>query len=254
MDIERILSQTFVARAEHHETIDSTNNLLRRYAEGGSDSSLPLLIVADRQTAGRGRGAKRWWSATGGLTFSLLFAADLFAAAQDRPPLAGLASAVAVAETVAPLLPRQNVAIHWPNDVYAGGRKICGILVEVLADRRHIIGIGLNVNNSTSNAPAEIGQRVATLCELAGRKFDVDEILIDILQRLERHLLTMAESPEKVARATDCLCGQKGSELVLKLGTKTVAGRCLGIADDGGLKLQTQKGLQVFHSGSTSRD
>ncbi len=251
MDIQRILEETFVARAEHHETVDSTNNLLRRYAEENGDIRLPLLIVADRQTAGRGRGGKRWWSGGGGLTFSLLLPADLFPHAHVQPPLAGLASAVAVAETVAPLLPDQkNVTVHWPNDVYAAGRKISGILVEVLADRRHIIGIGLNANNSTADAPAEISQRVATLRDLAGRTFDANDILIEVLRRLERQLRTMAASPQKVARAADRLCGQTGGELSLKLGTQTIAGRCLGIADDGGLKLQTPQGPQTFHSGT----
>ena len=84
---------------------------------------LPLLVVADRQTAGRGRGANRWWTGPGALAFSLLVDGRTVGADRSRSPLVALAAAVAVVDTVAPLLPAHQVGIHWPNDVLVAERK-----------------------------------------------------------------------------------------------------------------------------------
>ena len=246
MDIERIIRETFVARAEHHAVLGSTNDLARQH----NDSRLPLLIIADRQTAGRGRGANRWWTGEGSLAFSLLLPADMFPSGQTRPPLAGLAAAVAIVEVVEPLIPGQSVSIHWPNDVYVGDRKLAGILVEVLSDRRHVLGIGLNTNNATSEAPVELRKKVVTLRDLIGRPLDRADVLIGLLGRLEKQLDRLAERPVEVAREAGRLCGQVGQSLLIKMGTKTERGRCLGIADDGGLMLAAADGPRTFHSGT----
>ena len=257
MDIERIISETFVARAEHHAVLDSTNDLARQYAEEaaavGSEnpgSRLPLLIIADRQTAGRGRGTNRWWTGEGSLAFSLLLPADMFPGDLAHPPLVGLAAAVAIVEAVEPLIPVQSVSIHWPNDVYVGDRKLAGILVEVLSDRRHVIGIGLNTNNSTSAAPVELRQKVVTLRDLIGRPLDRSAVLIGLLGCLEKQFDRLAARPAEIAQAAGRLCGLVGRSLTIKVGTKTERGRCLGIADDGGLMLATPDGPRTFHSGT----
>ena len=246
MDIERIISETFVARAEHHAVLGSTNDLARQY----NGSRLPLLIIADRQTAGRGRGTNRWWTGEGSLAFSLLLPVDMFPADQTHPPLAGLAAAVAIVEAVEPLIHDQGASIHWPNDVYVGDRKLAGILIEVLSDRRHVLGIGLNANNSSREAPVELRQKAVALRDLIGRPLDRTDVLIALLSRLEKQLDRLAESPAKVAQEAGRLCGQVGQSLVIKMGTKTERGRCLGIADDGGLMLATPDGQRTFHSGT----
>jgi BirA family transcriptional regulator, biotin operon repressor / biotin---[acetyl-CoA-carboxylase] ligase len=184
LDIDRILCKTFVARVEYLPSVGSTND---RAAECAThdEGKLPLLVVADRQTAGRGRGANRWWTGPGALAFSLAVDARTVNAEHGPAPLVARASAVAVAETVAPLLPDHPVRIHWPNDIMAADRKLAGILIEALPDRRHIIGIGLNTNNTLADAPAELQATAATLRDLAGHEFDQTTILIDLLNHLE---------------------------------------------------------------------
>ena len=71
MDINRILRETFVVEVEHHDELGSTNDRAMQRAKQGA-SRLPLLVIADRQTAGRGRGGNRWWTGPGSLAFSLL--------------------------------------------------------------------------------------------------------------------------------------------------------------------------------------
>ncbi len=245
-----IVRDTFVAQAEHHEVLGSTNDLARQYAQDGTERRLPLLILADRQTAGRGRGSNRWWTGRGSLAFSLLLPAESIAHNQTQPSLAGLAAAVAIVEAVQPLLSEQNVGVHWPNDVYVGERKLAGILIEVLADRRHVLGMGLNTNNSSVEAPPELRQKVVALCDLIGQSVNRIEVLTAILQRLEKQLETMAHSPQEVARQANRLCAQTGKTLSLQTGTATTTGRCLGIGDDGGLLLETDTGQKTFYTGT----
>ena len=82
-----------------------------------------------------------------------------------------------------PLLPGHPVGIHWPNDVYAAGRKLAGVLVEVLPGRYFVVGIGLNVNNSVLNAPDDLRDSAAALMDLSGAAHDRMALLVGILRR-----------------------------------------------------------------------
>jgi BirA family biotin operon repressor/biotin-[acetyl-CoA-carboxylase] ligase len=165
-----------------------------------------------------------------------------------QSPLISIASAVAVAETVAPLLAGHEVGIHWPNDVVADGRKIAGILVEVLGKRRQVLGIGLNTNNRLHEAPPEIIKRATTLWELTHTVHDQTAILVRLLQRLEIGIGQLA-APAELLRQANALCLQHGQTLHLRCGNQTITGRCVGIAADGCLLLDTPNGRQTFASG-----
>ena len=184
INLAAVLCQTFVARAEHHESITSTNDRAAAWALDGA-AELPLLVVADRQTAGRGRGGNRWWTGPGALAFSLVVDAKAVAAEEARSPLVAFSVGLAVVETVARRLPHQPVGIHWPNDVLVGSRKLSGILVEVLPNRRHVIGVGLNTNNTLADAPPELRAVACTLRDLSGKEHDQTALLIELLQRME---------------------------------------------------------------------
>jgi BirA family transcriptional regulator, biotin operon repressor / biotin---[acetyl-CoA-carboxylase] ligase len=249
LNIEAVLQRTFVARAERHAVLASTNDRAAECAKEGVQE-LPLLIVADEQTAGRGRGANRWWTGLGGLAFTLLLAPEhLGATARSRSPLAALATAVAVVETVTPLVPDVTVGIHWPNDVMAAGRKLAGILVEVLPDGRHIVGIGVNTNCSAADAPEQLRPRVVTLRDLAGHAFEQTEILVSLLQRLESSFGRLAGNSEEIAARADGFCLQRGQSLTVEQGGQQITGRYLGIGRDGALRLETPEGVRTFYSG-----
>ena len=248
LEIDRIVGETFIVQAEHHPTLGSTNDRARERAARGI-TGLPLLVVADRQTAGRGRGDKRWWTGAGGLALSLLVEADAVAAGRSRSPLVALATAVAVVETVAPLLPAREVGIRWPNDVLAAGRKLAGILVEVLPDRKHVIGVGLNTNNTLADAPAELQATIGHAPRSIRREHDQTAILIDLLQRLDREFQHLRTSVSDVAARANALCLQRGRTVTLEQGNRTITGRCQGIAPDGALLLETAKGVETVYSG-----
>ncbi len=243
-----LVEQTFVARVEHHARLGSTNDRAKQCAAEGA-GPLPLLIVADEQTAGRGRGANRWWTGQGSLACSLLLDAADLPVDRSRSPLVALAAAVAAVETVAPLLSSHSVGLHWPNDVHVGDRKLAGILVEVLPDQKLVVGIGMNLNNSLREAPQDLRRTATTLLELTGTRHDRTEILLGLLGHLAGLFGSLASAPEEIAARANAFCLQRGRALTIQLGRQSTGGRCAGIAPDGALLLDTAQGRRAFHTG-----
>jgi BirA family transcriptional regulator, biotin operon repressor / biotin---[acetyl-CoA-carboxylase] ligase len=249
LDLNRILRETFVVEVERHPELGSTNDRAMERAKQGV-KRLPLLVIADRQTAGRGRGGNRWWTGADSLAFSLLLESTTIESKAAATPLISLAAGVAVVEAIKPLLQNKEIGIHWPNDVIAAGRKLAGILVEVLSDGRTIIGIGINTNDSMREAPADLLATATTLLELTGTRHDHTDMLVTLLNSLERRLVTLKQAPAELTAQADSLCLQRDKSLTLRLGRQTITGLCRGIAPDGALLLETSGGLRSFYSGT----
>lgn len=253
LDIPRLLAETPVARVEHHVTITSTNDRARELAsELGREEA--ALIVADEQTAGRGRGANRWWTAPGSLACSLVFDPATLAIERASFPLISLATALAIVDATRPLLLGQELGMHWPNDVFAAGRKLSGILVEVLPDGRHVTGVGINVNHRAEETPAELQHRATSLATLSEREHSRTDLLIELLAALWPNFAQLAQAPAEIARRANRNCLQHDKTLTIESGQRRVTGRCLGIADDGALMLDTDAGPQKFYSGALVHD
>lgn len=255
VDTSSILDRTFVAHAEHHPLLDSTQSRARQLAEAGGVSSAasPALVVAERQTAGRGRADNRWWTGEGSLAFSLLIDPRQFGFPPRAVPRLSLAVGVALVDAIAPRLNGHPLGLHWPNDVYVGPRKLAGILVEVLAGGRHIIGVGLNSNNRATDAPAALRDTLTTLLDLTGRPHDHTELLLSIVENIEAALRQLAEPLETLGRRFDLLCLQRGEMLTVYQGPLVITGNCAGIAPDGALLLDTPRGRLQITSGTLHR-
>ena len=122
LDIDRILRETFVARVEHHPSLDSTNNRAVECATQ-ADAAMPVLIMADHQTAGRGRGSNRWWDRSRfAVRSSLAVDAQTVGADRGPAPLTSLAVGLAVVDTIAPRycpnIPPACIGrtMSWPTD------------------------------------------------------------------------------------------------------------------------------------------
>jgi BirA family biotin operon repressor/biotin-[acetyl-CoA-carboxylase] ligase len=249
IDIQTLVAKTFLAHVEHHEVLDSTQTRARALAELAT-AKLPALVVADRQTAGRGRGSNRWWTGEGSLAFSLLVDPQQFGFPRRAVPRLSLAAGVAIIDAVAPRLSDHPLGLHWPNDVYVGRAKLAGILVEVLPDGRHIIGAGLNTNCSAADAPPQLRGSIATLFDLTGRLHDHTELLLAILENMEAAISQLGEPEETLGSRFDLLCRQRGEVLTVYQGEQSITGRCVGIAPDGALLLDTPSGRQAVVSGT----
>lgn len=139
----------------HYPSTDSTNNACKRLLADGRDGM--FLVVADMQTAGRGRQGKSFYSpAQSGIYFSLVLRPQ---AALQNAVTATTAAAVAVCRAIETLTDKKP-KIKWVNDVYLDNKKICGILTEAITNFEEgivdsvIVGIGININ--TNNFPSEV--------------------------------------------------------------------------------------------------
>ena len=155
------------------ETVSSTNDELRALAEKGSSEG--FILIADEQTAGRGRRGAVWLSPKGeNLAFSVLLRPIASKALWHR---LSLAAGLAVAEALEAFVPVAE--IKWPNDVRISGKKIAGILIEAGVDFV-IIGIGINVNST--GFPEELA--ATSLREEIGEEMDRAELLHGVVSRL----------------------------------------------------------------------
>jgi BirA family biotin operon repressor/biotin-[acetyl-CoA-carboxylase] ligase len=249
IDPKRLLAAGRVAGVEYHETIGSTHDRAHEIARSADGGPLPLVVVADEQTAGRGRGTNQWWTGRGSLAFSLLFDPADWDIVSRPVPERSLAVGAAIVDSVAPLLSGHTVGLHWPNDVFAGGKKLAGILIDVLPGGRHVVGIGINVNNSIVAAPEELRGRATSLIDLTGRPSDRTELLAAVLANIEDAVRRSAADAEAFGRRFHELCLQVGHELTIEVGGRRSRGRCAGIGTDGALILETTDGRQKFYSG-----
>lgn len=251
----RLPSDTFLQGAEHHEAIASTNS---RALELCADSELPVpfLVSADHQTAGRGRGANRWWSSDGAIQFSVIVDAAEYELPESRWPQISLTAGAAVCQTLQSFVGSEiSVGLKWPNDVWLNGRKAAGILVEVPAVQRGrlVIGVGLNVNNSFETAPPELQALATSMRDETGVESDRREVLVGLLRQLDNDLRCLAASNLALPDRWRRLCVLRDRTVSLDTGQQRVTGRCLGIADDGALRLQTDSGEQRLYGGVVSR-
>ena len=221
-----------------YEELASTNDEAKRLAQGGAAEG--TVVVAERQTAGRGRRGRVWQSVPGNLFVSVVLRPAIAPIA--APPLApaiGLAVALAV-EDVAPLA----AELKWPNDVRVGGRKVAGVLTESLVAGSTlsavIAGIGLNVG---AELPAELAEIATTLSREAVRNVRKSEVEEALLRRIAdvygRFLAGGFSALADEWRERDALAGQS---VTIDAGSAKVTGDAVGIADDGAYRVRTASG------------
>ena len=218
-----------------------TDSTQKRLKEG--DFPCGTVFVADIQKEGKGRKGRRWESQEGGLYFSFVLCGEDFSKPFQIPLLAGLA--------ISDLLDSLGIrtAVKWPNDVYVGGKKIAGILAELVRDRI-IVGIGLNVNQRSF--PQELEDRATSLYLVTGREWDRKEVLLGVLEKLEEYLSEYREKGfGEFRRRIDEKLLFKGEEVVI-ISEKPTAGILEGIDEEGFLILRTSEGLTKITAGDVS--
>lgn len=167
---------------------DSTNLHLKQWITNNKPTE-GTVILAEKQTAGRGQEGTQWLSQPGeNLTLSIYYKPSFLLARQQF--LLSMAVALGVRQTVSILLPKENALIKWPNDIYVNGSKVCGILIENTLHGQHIassiIGIGLNIlQMSFPNLP--MAASLATFGYLG----TLSEALNILLSQVEQHYLRL---------------------------------------------------------------
>lgn len=198
------------------------------------------VVVANRQTAGRGRLGRSWHSPEGGLYFSFSLPAGM--RDEGTLPLVLAYSVCTCLESLG-FMP----AIKWVNDVYLRGKKLCGVLTERLKDRI-VAGIGININQESF--PQELD--AISLKMVSGRSFDRVDFLLKLLDFMEKDLLRLSESGfSQFREEIQSRLLFVGSEVVLYT-PQPVAGILQGIGEDGSLLLLTSEGTKSFSVGEVT--
>lgn len=243
-DLQRIRDETFVREIDFHWEIGSTNTQACQLLERTAAPQLPLLVLAEKQTQGRGRGQNRWWSTTGSLTFSLLV--PLSDVPSERQPQIALTTGLAVCQAVEQFVPLADLAIKWPNDVYLDEQKLAGILIE-LPPRRPavaVIGIGINANNRCQEADPELAARSVSLRDVLESDIDLSELLIACLQQVEHRLEQLPNASESLVDQWRAYHLLHGRSITIDAYGQQFIGTCLDIDDDGALLIETPTGVQ----------
>ena len=231
-------------------TIDSTNNCAKAVAGCGADEG--TVVVAEEQTAGRGRLGRTWLAdPEKSLTFSVLLRPK---AAPEHVSLFSLYAAVAVAKAVEQMT-GLTVECKWPNDLLINGRKFAGILLEGAIHQNAIdyvvIGIGMNVNQESF--PPEFGSRATSLLIEGRRPVDREQLFRRTMAQLEEHYATISAHgpasmvPEWVGRSP--MINQPVS---VTLEGETITGVMKGVSPDGGLVLAVGNTERTLHAGDTT--
>jgi len=222
-------------RLDFRETTGSTNDDVREAARAGAPAG--LVVVAERQQSGRGRRGAAWVCPPGeGLAFSVLLRPSEPKALWPR---LSLAAGLAVAEG----LDRHGVAaeVKWPNDVWIGGKKIAGILVEAGEDFV-VVGIGINVG--VTEFPAALEDSATSLALECGEAPELPLVLASVLERLPVWQAKIGMDFDELLRRFRERCALTGKQVRLTCADGVLAGEAVGIGDGGELLVRTPEGIR----------
>lgn len=241
-DLQRQLTtRRFGRRLHYRAELDSTNTTARELAESGAEEG--TVVIAESQRRGRGRLGRTWVSPPNRNCYLSLVLRPLLAPS-DAPLLtlvAGLAAVEAAREW------HDRVAIKWPNDLVADGRKLGGILTEMSTDNETIrfvvAGIGVNLNSQPEDFPPEVRAIATSLCRLTGAPVDragfAARLLYHLEQRYDQFQHDGFAPLATVWEQYSCLTNR---DIVVQSQAEHLAGVVLGLASDGTLRVRDAQG------------
>lgn len=226
--------------------VDSTQNVLRKLATTGVAEG--TVVVARRQTSGRGRHGRNWVSPEGGLYMSFLL----------RPPPSALLRTLTVAASLAVVRGIKaatglDALIRWPNDVMIGGKKLAGVIAEsnYVGQRVSFVVVGIGVNCNSKVSSQEASGPVTSLAEQVGQETDIVQLRRMILQAFD----TIHEgwlTGQDVIGAARSAMGTIGKRVVVATKSRGVfEGVASGVEPSGDLVLEIEDRKLVLHAEDT---
>ncbi|MGH9685004.1 MAG: biotin--[acetyl-CoA-carboxylase] ligase [Candidatus Acidiferrales bacterium] len=240
----RLYGTPFARRIYHFFKTESTNTIALQLGEQGEPHG--AVVLAEEQTAGRGRAGRAWLSEKcSGIHCSVLLRPTIPPA---HAPLLTLVAGLAARDAAAAEL---DVVpdIRWPNDVLIRGRKFCGILTEMHAepDRIHyaVIGIGINVNQT--KMPAELSPIATSLRMQTGKSQSRLELLVRLLRGLDRYYNQfLAEGAQPILRRfAEVSSYFQGKRVKISTATETFTGTTAGLEPSGVLRVERDDGRGI---------
>ena len=241
------------------EEIDSTNSRALLLAQQGAPQG--VMVLADSQTAGRGRLGRTWFSPPGaGLYMSVLLRPENLSAGL---PLITIASGLAVA-TAVEIACGVKLQLKWVNDLIFQGRKVGGILAELQSivspsstssgfSQALVIGIGVNISSRNVRLPQELTDKVSWLEDVRHNSIDRNLLVSQIAYELEQVLgLLWSGQMNSILDAWRCYSATLGETVRATVGENTIEGLAIDITNSGALLIKTRNGTRELHAGEVS--
>ncbi|HNR64721.1 MAG TPA: biotin--[acetyl-CoA-carboxylase] ligase [Atribacterota bacterium] len=242
-EIKKKLTTSYIGQTIYYFPELSSTNTMANQMAGEMSGKMPegTIIIAEKQSGGKGRSGKKWISPPGGIWSSIIFyPLDI----STHISLFTLMAAAAVARTIDKLFPQIRVHIKWPNDILTGGRKICGILTEMSTEKKNvkwvIVGIGINVNNDSSCLPEEIRENSLSLKEITGHPINRINLISHLCSEIERFYEAFKNKDYSlIIEEWKTYNNVIGKKIKVNLGEKIIIGEAIGIDEKGALILKT---------------
>lgn len=227
----------------------STNTLVMESEEYLENHG--LVVTARHQTAGRGRIGRKWHSLPGSqLQFSTVIHPPL---PREQVPVTSLMTGLAVAETLEAQLALQP-KLKWPNDVLLGGRKVCGILMELKMrhrkdDPRLVVGVGINCLGGPGDYPVELRDTLTTLAHETGSEVDMERLLQGVLKALDSWFTRLVKGARPaLLEGWNSRADLAGKKVRFRAAGGPKTGRAAGITEEGFLVVETEGGGRHIHT------
>ncbi len=241
---QRLKGSLFGKRVFHFFKTDSTNRVALELGHAGEPEG--AVVLAEEQTAGRGRAGRKWHSErAAGIYATLLLRPKL---APVQAPLLTMMAGLS-AHTAVQAVTGLEVDLKWPNDLLIQGKKVGGILTEMHAEpgqiRFVIVGIGLNVNQE--KFPGELANTATSLRVEAGKAQSRMELLVRLLREFEGDYNRFVHEgvASVVARFESISSYAKGKRVRVTNGTESYAGTTAGLGPEGLLQVQRDDGRMM---------
>lgn len=234
-------THTFGKEIRFHAELPSTQDEARSLAMQGAPEG--TVVIAESQTAGRGRLGRSWSAPPGGIYLSIILRPVMTPPEALRLPLI---TGVAVSQAIEKVT-RLTARLKWPNDVLINGRKVAGILTEMNAemDRLNfiIVGIGMNVNTPPESLPAELRDTAAVLSAELGRPISRVKLVQTLLTEFEiLYDEFRKEGFEPIRKRWKAFSETLGTMVTVTFADQQVQGRAFDIDQDGALLIQKWNG------------
>ncbi len=252
-EIKHKLTTEFIGTEIHaYQTLQSTNQTALQLASQGARNG--TIVVAEQQTAGRGRLGRSWLSPSGLGIYITIILKPQFKTEQASgiTLMTGLIVATTIEEQTG--LP---LAIKWPNDLLINGHKVCGILSEISADREKIehlvVGIGININQSVADFPDDLRTTATSLQIATGRYINRVQLLQKLLLNFEKgYLLFMQSGLSPFLDQIKTKSSLIGQHIQIGYGEKSIEGIATDISTSGSLIVTTQSGQATVSGGEAT--
>jgi len=220
----------------------STNDIAKELASKGAEAG--TVVISEKQSNGRGRLGRRWLSPAGGLWFSIILKPRI---KPNEVFKLTFLTAVVVVKTLRKKF-KLNAQIKWPNDILINGKKVCGVLSEIITNLSGfinfvIIGIGINANIDLNSFPKRLRFSVTSIRSELKKEIDREDFLCSLLMELENYYLLLTDGGFDLILEEwkDLNCVLDAYVEVESL-DRTIKGQAVDIAKDGALLIKLENG------------